>query len=1030
MPTLPTGTVTFLYTDIEGSTRLLQALEEQYADVVAEQRRQVIEGVQSHVGVVVDAVGDNVFAAFARAKDAAAAAVEIQRSIVTYHWPTSGPVRVRMGLHTGEPVRVEAGYVGIDVHRAARIGAAGHGGQILLSQTTRELIADELPLGAHLRDLGQHRLKDLARPLHLYQLSVPDLPSDFPSLKTLSVLPNNLPNLLTTFVGRDREMADIKEKLKRNRLVTLVGIGGGGKTRLALQVAADLLDTYPDGVWLAELTTLTDAALISHTAASILGIREEPGRPILQTLLDYLKPRKLLLILDSCEHLLRETAGLAHTVLHASPNLHILATSREPLHVKGEATYLVSSLRVPDTSAVTDEQLVEFEATQLFIDRAVAVLPTFTPQGEKAETVATICRRLDGIPLAIELAASRIRALSLEQIAERLDDRFALLIGPRVDDPQHQTLQATMDWSYDLLSPHEQVAMRRVAVFHGGFTLDAADRVCGDELLDSAEMLDLVTNLVDKSLIQYQHEKARYDLLETVRQYAWNRLQKAGETQQVRARHLDFFLNLAETADLHLRTAEAAAWLDRIEVEHDNLRAALRWSFERADVASAARIGAAGWWFWLVRGHWSEGLDWLDRILRGIGQAAIRAKILNGAAMLAEYQSDYERAEAFADEALAFCQGLNDNPGVAHALGSLAEIQRARGEYDLVVALAERSIALFHAVGDLWGGAFSRLVLGSTIERDDRSRAVSLLEESLRLFRIVGDPWGTVNALTRLGRTARAQGDYARAAALFTECRVLSEQLRDDRGVAAALAQLGFVMRMRGDYDIARKLVTQSLALFERLGHKSLSTYPQAELAVLELYEGHGETAARLLKEAVDICRQSAGDKLGLAACLNRLGVVRQVEGALEEARALYKESLTYFRDLHDKLGMASCLSDLGKLHLSEGIPEDAARLQRESLVLRSEFGTNHGVAECMERIAAIAAKRSDYTRAARLFGAANSTRENIGVPLPPTERSDRERSIGAVKSELGDTEFTAAWLEGRALKLEQAIDYALEVTS
>jgi len=1030
MPALPTGTVTFLYTDIEGSTRLLQALEERYADVVAEQRRQVIDKVQSHVGVVVDAVGDSVFAAFARAKDAAAAAIDIQQSIVTHPWPPGGLVRIRMGLHTGEPVRVEAGYVGLDVHRAARICAAGHGGQILLSQTTRELIADELPPGADLRDQGQHRLKDLARPLHLYQLIVPELPSDFPPLKTLSVLPNNLPNLLTTFVGRTREMADIKEKLKRERLVTLVGVGGGGKTRLALQVAAELLDTYPDGVWLAELTILTDAALITHTVASILGIREEPGRPILQTLLDYLKPRRLLLILDNCEHLLRETAGLAHTLLHASPNLRILATSREPLHVKGEATYPVPSLQVPETSDVTDEQLLEFEAARLFIDRAVAVLPSFTLQREKAETVATICRRLDGIPLAIELAASRIRVLSPEQIAERLDDRFALLTGRRVGAPQHQTLQATMDWSYDLLSPREQVAMRRVSVFPGGFTLDAAERVCGDEPLDTADMLDFVTNLVDKSLVKYQPDKARYDLLETVRQYAWNRLQEAAEEDPIRARHLEFFLKFAESAGLRLRTTEAAKWFDRLEVEHDNLRAALRWSLERDDVTSAAQIGSAMWWFWFVRGHWSEGQDWLERILLRIGQLAIRAKILNGAAMLAYYQRNYERAEALANEALSFCHSLADSAGTAYALCLLAEIERTREVYDRVVALGEESVTLFQSVGDTWGSAFSRLVLGSTIERDDRLRAVSLLEDSLKLFRVSGDPWGITNALTRLGRAARAKGDYARAEALYGECRVLSEQLRDDWGVASALVNLGFVTRMRGNYNLARKLLDQSLALFERLGDKSMSTYPQAELAVLALYEGNSERAARLLTEAVHFCRQSRGDKLGLAACLNRLGLVRQVEGSLDEARALHEESLTYFRDLHDKLGVASCLSDLGKLHLSEGMPEDSARLQKESLILRKEFGINHGVAECMERLAAIAARQGDHTRAARLFGAANATREAIGVPLPPTDRSDQERSISTVKSELGDTAFTAAWSEGRDLSLEQAVDYALAAAS
>lgn len=1030
MPTLPTGTVTFLYTDIEGSTRLLQAIEERYTDVVAQQRRHIIDNVQAHTGVVVDAVGDTVFAVFAQAKDAAGAAMDVQRSMTAHPWPPDGRVRVRMGLHTGEPHRVEAGYVGIDVHRAARICAAGHGGQILLSRTTHELIAHDLPPGVTMRNLGQHRLKDLARPLHLYQLVVPDLPSDFPPLRTLSILPNNLPSMLTSFVGRERELADIKERLSRNRLVTLVGVGGCGKTRLALQVAADLFDVYPDGVWLVELTTLTDPALISHTVSAILGLREEPGRPILQILIDYLRSKRLLLVTDNCEHLLRETAGLTHTLLHACPTLHILATSREPLHVKGEVTYRVTSLRVPETSDISVEQLLKYEAAQLFIDRAVPVLPSFTLPPERAKIVATICRRLDGIPLAIELAASRVRALSLEQIAERLDDRFRLLTGRfRVDVPQHQTLQATMDWSHDLLSPREQVALRRLSVFSGGLTLEAAEEVCGSDPLADAEIFDLITYLVDKSLVQYQPEDTRYDLLETVREYAWNKLQEAGEVDKVSARHLAFFVNLSEAAGMRLRTDEAARWLDRIEVEHENLRGALRSSMDGDEVASAARIGGAVWWFWLVRGHWSEGRDWLERILKRIDQATIRAKLLNGAATLAYFQRDVERAHALASEALSFCRSAEDSTGAAYALCLLAEIERARGRYDRAVALGEQSVTLFQAVGDTWGGAFSRLALGFTIERDDRERAVSLLEESLRLFRAVGDPWGILRALVRLGRVARVRGDFARAEALFNECRELAEQLRDNWEIASALVNLGQVARMTGHYNQAQKLLERSLTLFERLGDKDMITYPQEELALLMLYEGNGERATRLLTDAVALSRQPGADKLGLAVCLLRLGFVRQVAGASKEARALIEESLALCRDLHEKIGIASCLSDLGRLSLSEGALQEAARLQQESLILRQEFGSKHGVAECLERMATIAVAQSDHTRAARLLGAADAIRKSIDIPLAPTERFDHAQTVGTARSELGEAAFTTAWSEGLEMTLDHAVDYALAGT-
>lgn len=1026
MPMLLTGTVTFLYTDIEGSTRLLQALGEQYVQVVSQQRRRVIDIVRSHEGDVVDAYGDMVFTAFARAKDAAEAAVEVQRSIAAYPWPAGSQVRIRIGVHTGEPMRVESGYVGIDVHRAARICAAGHGGQILLSGTTRGLIVDDLPQSAGLRDLGQHRLKDLARPLHLYQLVVPDLPSQFPPLKSLTLLPNNLPSLLTSFVGRQQEMEDIKQMLSRSRLVTLTGMGGGGKTRLALQVAAELLDTYPDGVWFVELTSLTDPALITHTVISTLGLREEPGRPVLQTLLDYLESRRPLLIMDNCEHLLRESAGLAHTLLLACPNLHILATSREPLHVPGEAAYRISSLQVPDSSEIAAGQLVEFEAAQLFIDRAVTVRPSFKLSQKNARTIATICRRLDGIPLAIELAASRSRALSLEQIAERLKDRFALLTEHgRVDIPQHQTLQAVMDWSHDLLSPRERTVLRRLSVFIGGFALEAAEQVCQNGL-GIAEVLDPLTHLVDKSLVQYQPDTDRYDLLETVRQYAWARLHEAGETDQVAARHLAFFLRVAESAEIHLRSAEALTWLDRVEAEHDNLRASLRWTLERGSGAGASRIGGALWWFWLVRGYWSEGRDWLERVLPKVGPGRLRAKLLTGAAMLAFYEGEYERAAALAQEALTLCRALPDRAGAAHALCLFGEIVRARGEYDRAVAFGEESVALFQEVKDSWGSAFSRLALGITIERDEPARAAALFEESLRLFRTAGDPWGILNTLSRLGRIARARGDFSRAEQLYRESRVLSEELRDNWGIAAALVNLGRIARVRGNYVEARELLERSLTLFERLGDKSYVTYALEELGSLTIYEGDSQHAIQLLTRTLSLARQREGDKLGLAVCLHRLGFAKYVEGNLEDARTLLEESLSLFRDLHEKLAIAVCLSDLGKILLNQGAREEAARLQKESLALRTEFGAKFGIAECLERIATIAGVKGASERAAQLVAAADAIRESIGVPLPPTERPDHERTIAVAASALGETSYARAWSEGRSMTLEQAIDYAL----
>lgn len=1028
MPGPPAGTVTFLFTDIEGSTRLVQSLGDRYAQILADHRKVLVGIIEHHDGYVVDAHGDSVFAAFPRATDAAAAAIEAQRAMAAGQSQEDAALRVRMGLHTGEPLLVEGGYVGIDVHRAARICAAGHGGQILVSGTTRELIADDLPLDTGFSDLGHHRLKDLARPLQLFQLVTADLPGDFPALRSLSTFPNNLPNLLTSFVGRRQELADVKQLLTSGRLVTLTGVGGCGKTRLALQIAAELLESFPDGIWLADFTLVTDPALIEHAVIAALGIREEPARPIQQTLLDYLGPKKLLLLLDNCEHLLRASAGLSHVLLQSCPNLRILATSREPLGVMGETIYRMSPLAVPTDPAAPLETLTQFEATQLFVDRAVAVFPKFKLDAVNAKAAATICRRLQGIPLAIELAASRVRFMPVDQISERLQHKFTILADHgQVAMPQHRTLQAVMDWSYDLLSEREQKMLRRLSVFAGGFTLDAADEVCGGDAIRAPEVLDLLALLVDKSLVLYQPDQIRYGLLEMVRQYAWEKLQDAEESEAVRARHLRFYLSLAETAEKHLRGAEAIAWLDRLDGEHDNLRAALRWAaVESQDMGSAFRLAGALWWFWLVRGHWSEGRDWLERMLEQSAPAVLRVKVLAGAATLAHYQRDYARATVFSNESLALCRRLNDTLGIAHALSRLAEVARARGDYERAVALGEDSVALFQEARDPWGEALARLLLGITIERDGRERAEALFEQSLSLFRTVGDPWGRLNALGRLGRIARVRGDLTHARELYSECLTISERLGDLWGVAAALVNLGMAARGQGDYNRAQEQLERSLELFRKLGDRSLTTYALEELGLLAIYAGNSSQAVELLTQAVEISRGLGGDKLGLAVCLQRLGLAMHIQGNNQRARTLLEESLPLYRELHESIGIAACLSDLGKVLLHMGLPEEAARLQTESLRLRKAYDARPGVTECLERMGAVAGARGEYGRAVRLIAAAEVARAAIGIPLPPPERADHDRTLAAAQTKLGSNEFEATLAEGHRMTLDQAFSYAL----
>jgi predicted ATPase/class 3 adenylate cyclase len=537
---LPSGTVTFLFTDIEGSTRLWERHPEAMRTALARHDALLRQAIESRGGHVFKTVGDAFCAVFSSAPDAARASLDAQRALHAADWDAVGAVRVRMALHTGEADERGGDYFGPALNRVARLLAIGHGGQVLVSSAAEAAIHGALSAEASLRDWGSHRLKDLQEPEHVYQLCAPDLPAEeFPPLRSLQAFANNLPVQATSFIGRERDIAEIQRLLSSARLLTLNGAGGVGKTRLALQAAADLLETYGDGVWLVELAPLADPDLVPQTVAFALGVREEPGRPFTQTLADYLRNKKLLLLLDNCEHLVDACARLADTLLRSCPDLQILATSREALGVPGERTYRLPSLGLPDPARLPPmDVLAQFESVRLFRERAQLHQPAFAVTAANAPALAQVCHRLDGIPLAIELAAARVRSLPVEQIAARLDDRFRLLTGgSRTALPRQQTLRALMDWSYGLLTDGEKTLLRRVSVFSGGWTLEAAETVCAGDGVDDWEILDLLTRLVDKSLIVYEERdgEARYRLLETVRQYAQERLQESGERSAVPA---------------------------------------------------------------------------------------------------------------------------------------------------------------------------------------------------------------------------------------------------------------------------------------------------------------------------------------------------------------------------------------------------------------------------------------------------------------------------------------------------------------
>ena len=871
---LLTGSFAILFTDIEGSSALWEQDGARMSQALAAHDALARSAVEGHHGRVVKMIGDGMHAVFDDARDALDATLDLQQALADPAATCGVPLRVRCGLHAGLVERRDNDFFGSPVNRAARIMSAAHGGQVLLSQAVVDTVGPGLPTDVSLRDLGNVRLKDLATPEHVYQVVHPQLRQDFPALRSLEATPNNLPQQGSRFIGRDQALDDLKQLLAKTRLLTLTGSGGCGKTRLSLQLAADSLEQFPDGVWLVELAPLSDPALVPQTIATVLGLKEEAGKPFAQTLAAHLRDRRLLLILDNCEHVIDVSAKLALSLVRQCAEVKILASSREALGISGEQIYRVPSLALPDPAqSRTPEAVAQCEAVQLFIDRAVLARADFRITPGNASALASICHRLDGIPLALELAAARVSSLSVEEINSKLDQRFRLLTGgSRTALPRQQTLRSLIDWSYDVLRPTEQALLRRLSVFVGGWSLSAVEAVCSGDGVASEDVLDLLAALVAKSLVLMEEQSGttRYRLLETVRQYARDRLLEHGDGAAWRDRHLACFVALGEEAAPQLRGALQQDWLDRLELEHDNLRAALLWaSAPQGDATAGLRLADALFSFWYVRGYFGEARSWLSALLEGGpgAPAAARAHALGGAGVMAWQQGDYPTA------------------------------------------------------------------------RRDHEAALAILRE---------------------------QGDR--------------------RAIAGSLINLGLVDFDQGDYAAARARFEEGLAIRRELGS------PQS-----------------------------------VAAALHNLAAVASASGDPERAWALFDEGLAIYRQADDRWGMAMSLSNLGSVAESLDDPRRAGTLYEESLSLRRMLGDRRGIAESLEGLACIAAVLVLPERAARLWGATERLREEIGVPLSPSDRASHDRKVAAARAAMVEAAaFERALQQGRAMTQEQAIDYAL----
>ncbi len=1005
---LPTGTVTLLLADVEGSTRLWETQPDEMTAAFARLDQALSGLVVAYSGVrpVEQGEGDSFVLAFARASDAVACALELQRA-------TLAPISLRIGVHTGEiQLRDDANYIGPTINRTARLRNLAHGGQTVLSATTEALVLDTLPADVWLTDLGTHELRGVARPERVVQLCQSDLRNDFPPLNTAkTVAVHNLPSQFTSFVGRGSQLTEVRKLLTESRLVTLTGAGGVGKTRLAVQVANQLASEYSDGVWYVDLAPITDADLVPVTAARALGLPDQPGRSTIDTLLRYVRDRQMLVVLDNCEHLLDACGNLVVSVLGGAPGLTLLATSREPIGMAGEATWRVPSLSVAD------------EAIELFADRARLVQTSFAVTEDNAAVLAEICQRLDGVPLAIELAAAWVRALSLAEILDSLHDRFRLLTGgARNSVRRQQTLRASVDWSHALLTEPERVLFRRLAVFMGGFDFDAAQTVAGGGDVERYQVLDQLTLLVDKSLVVTDDSagRTRYRLLETVRQYALEKLGESGEADAVRSRHRDHYTSMAALLDAPAGT-DYEQRLEQADLEIDNLRAAFGWSRENSDIELALALASSLQPLWQARGRIPEGLAWFDAVLThevardAEVAAAVRARALADTAVLYLFFGAADSVDR-AQQALALARYIDDPAVLARALTACG--LTAAYNADLAGAYFAEAIGLVRELDDRW--RLSQILAqqaAAAIAAGDPVAARVAAEEGRDLADEIGDRFASRHCRMCLGMTLTYHSDLAGAVAQFRE--VIDEAKASHDGIhsAVCLAHQGAALARQGETDAARAAAEASLesasefgALVASVGYFALGN---AALAAGDVGTARDATAASW-KHGSFAPGYAAHLRPVIAQAALAGGDLIAARRWADEAVAIAPGWIAMF-----------ALNTRARVAIAQGEPEQAERDAHDALACVTDLQARLGVPDTLECVAALDCEAGGHREAARLFGAAEAIRERIGEVRFKVWDAGYQASLTALRDILGNNDFDAAWAEGATLSTEEAIAYA-----
>jgi predicted ATPase/class 3 adenylate cyclase/DNA-binding CsgD family transcriptional regulator len=1002
---MPAGTVTLLLADFDGSERLWETRPEQMTAALGRLDHTAGEIVPAHGGVVALGPGAGLMAAFANATDAVACAVELQRAPLA-------PIRLRVGVHTGEVQLDDTGhYVGPTPERAARLRDLAHGGQILVSGITRDLVSDELPDDAWVTDLGAHQLGDLAQPERVAQLCHPDLDAEFPPLSTTgSLVPHGLPVQLTRFVGRVTLTNDVAKALSENRLVTLAGPGGVGKTRLAVQVAAQAAAEFDGNVWLVDLTPVTDPEVAAVAALRALGLPDQPGRSATETLVRFLRDRQVLLVLDNCEHLLDASADLTVALLGACPQLTMLTTSREPLGVAGELTWRVPSLSLAD------------EAIELFVDRARLARPDFSIAVDDSAAVREICDRLDGLPLGIELAAARVRMMSLAEILDGLRNRFRLVTEVPSGTRGKRTLGGSVDWSHTLLSEPERILFRRLTVFRAGFDLDAARTIGDGDPAQQLQVLDRLAQLVDKSLVVAENagDRTRFRLLETVRHYAMARLEESGEADEVHARHRDYYAALAALLDSSA-DADHQRRIEQVELEIDNLRAAFEWSRQRGEIGRALEMTSSLQPLWQTRGRIQEGLAWFDAILpEGNARHSDISAVVRGRALADKAALDASRSIADnleqARQAVAIARELDDPALLARALTACGAI--ASYSADAARPYLAEAIGIARELDDQWrltqiltwqaNGAF---YAGDPIAAGAASR------EGFELADAIGDRFDARSCRWTLGLAQMMQGELGEAVAQFDAVTADAEASHDVLFRWGGRLSLSLALAFQGESGAAQAAARASVEAASDLWPYN-EGFSYAVLATAAVAAGDVAAAAAACEAAQQ--RLSVQGELG-AAIVNPIAEVALARGELIEAGRWADQQVAASAGWH----LARALTTRARIAIAKGEPDQAERDAHKALACAAECGAHLAVPDVLECLGRVAADGLSHRDAARLMGAADAIRRRIGAVRFTVHEAGHGRAVTAIRDALGDDDFDGAWAEGAGLSLEEAIAYA-----